>query len=102
MTTQVLPPRFARTVRDVVRIAGPRRCVIWSTIVRPPFAGVSYDGYNRALRRMAANHDTLHLFDWQALARSNPQWFGPDGVHPNADGYRKRAAELARLVRGCP
>jgi lysophospholipase L1-like esterase len=94
--------RFARAVRDVVRIAGPRRCVIWSTIVRPPFAGVSYDGYNRALRRIAASHETLHVFDWQALARSNPQWFGLDGVHPNADGYRERAAELARLVRSCP
>jgi lysophospholipase L1-like esterase len=93
--------RFAGTVRDVVRIAGPYRCVIWSTIVRPPFAGVSYDGYNRALRRVARGHANLLVFDWQALARSNPQWFGPDGVHPNADGYRKRAAELARLVRSC-
>lgn len=94
--------RFARSVRNVLRVAGPNRCVIWSTILRPAYAGVSYDGYNRALRRIARGRATLRVFDWQALARSNPQWFGADGVHPNADGYRKRAAELARLVRTCP
>lgn len=96
------PSRFARSVREVLRIAGPHRCVIWSTIVRPPFAGVSYDGFNRALRRIARSQATLHVFDWQALAQSNPQWFGADGVHPDADGYRRRALELARLVRSCP
>lgn len=94
--------RFVRSVRGVLRVAGPARCVIWSTIFRPPFAGVSYDGYNRALRRIEQRHRALHVFDWQALARSHPQWFGPDGVHPNADGYRQRAAHLARLVRRCP
>ena len=35
---------FASYVRRVVRAAGPERCVIWATIVRPPYAGVSYDG----------------------------------------------------------
>lgn len=94
--------RFARTVADVVRIAGPSRCVIWSTIVRPPYNGVSYDGYNEALRRLARAHPSLHVFDWQALARANPQWFGSDGVHPTATGYRKRAAMLSRLVKSCP
>lgn len=94
--------RFAHSVRDVLRIAGPSRCVIWSTILRPPYAGVSYDGYNRVLRRIARSHATLHVFDWEALARSHPRWFGADGVHPDATGYRRRALDLARLVRGCP
>jgi len=93
--------RFAGYVRDIVRIAGPRRCVIWSTIVRPPYHGVSYDDYNAVLRRAARAHPTLRLFDWERLARTHPQWFGPDGVHPTATGYRARAAALAKLVTRC-
>src|SRR5262245_31816487 len=40
---------FASYVRRVVRATGPDRCVIWATIVRPPYAGISYDGLNGAL-----------------------------------------------------
>ena len=45
--------RFAGVVRETVAIAGRSRCVVWSTIVRPPYQGVSYAGYNRALRTVA-------------------------------------------------
>ena len=93
---------FGRSVRDVIRTAGPTRCVIWSTVVRPPYNGVSYDGYNRVLRRDARAYATFHIFDWQAMARANPQWFGSDGVHPTATGYRARAAALAKLIKACP
>ena len=92
---------FARIVRRTLAIAGPSRCVVWSTIVRPPYQGVSYAGYNRALEAIAAGHANLRVFDWAATARAHPSWFGSDGVHPTATGYRVRAAAIARLVRGC-
>ena len=92
---------FARIVRRTLAIAGPARCVVWSTIVRPPYQGVSYAGYNRALEAIAAGHGNLRVFDWAAMARAHPSWFGSDGVHPTASGYRVRAAAIARLVRGC-
>jgi lysophospholipase L1-like esterase len=91
--------RFARTVRETVAVAGRVRCVIWATIVRPPYAGVSYSGYNRALRTIAKHHPTLHVLDWSAMAHAHPGWFGPDGVHPSMTGYRGRAAATARLIR---
>ncbi len=93
--------RFAAYVREVVRAAGPRRCVIWANVVRPPYAGVSYDGYNAVLARAAQRSTSFHVFDWVALARAHPGWFGPDGVHPSIAGYRVRAAALARLIRSC-
>jgi hypothetical protein len=92
---------FTRDVRVVLLAAGPSRCVIWSTIHRPPYHGISWEGYNKALRRLAAIHDNLHVFEWAAMARAHPAWFGQDGVHPNATGYKVRAAALARLIKDC-
>ena len=92
---------FARIVRQTLAIAGPRRCVVWSTIVRPPYGGVSYSGYNRALAAAAAHRRNLRVFDWVGMAHAHPSWFGSDGVHPTVTGYRARAAAIARLVRTC-
>jgi lysophospholipase L1-like esterase len=92
---------FTRDVRAVLRAAGPDRCVIWSTIHRPPYRGISWEGYNRALRRLAVTNESLHVFEWARLARAHRAWFGKDGVHPNATGYRARAAALSRLIKDC-
>jgi lysophospholipase L1-like esterase len=93
--------RFRDYVRGVVRAAGPSRCVIWSTINRPPYNGVSYSGYNDVLAALDARYRSLHVFDWAGLARTHPVWFGPDGVHPTTTGYKARAAGLARLIKSC-
>ena len=92
---------FAADVRRVALVARGRRCVIWSTVARPPYNGVSYDGYNRVLRNAAVTFANFRVFDWQAVARTHPWWFGSDGVHPTAEGYRARASALAKLVRSC-
>ena len=92
---------FARIVRETLAIAGPKRCVVWSTIVRPAYRGVSYSGYNRVLVAIAAHRDNLRVFDWVKMAGAHPSWFGSDGVHPTATGYSARAAAIARLVRSC-
>jgi lysophospholipase L1-like esterase len=92
---------FRSYVLDVLRAAGPSRCVIWSTINRPPYNGISYDGYNAVLRSLDARYQNLHVFDWAGLARSHPEWFGSDGVHPTSAGYRARASGLAWLIKRC-
>ena len=40
---------FRAAIRAVMKVAGADRCVVWANIVRPPYAGVSYRGYNRTL-----------------------------------------------------
>jgi hypothetical protein len=93
--------RFAAYVSEIVRVAGPSRCVIWPTVNRPPYNGVSYEDYNDVLRRLDRGSRSLHVLDWASIARANPQWFGPDGVHPSSVGYRVRASALARMIRSC-
>jgi len=94
---------FWRAVSRVVAAAGPRRCVVWPTIVRPPAVGASYDGLNRALTRLAARHANLVLVDWVQMVRRNPHWLTADGVHVSVAGYRARAAAIANALRNrCP
>jgi hypothetical protein len=92
---------FRQQVLGVLEIAGDQRCVIWSTVVRPPFHGVSYDGFNEVLLELDRQFSSLRVFDWVALARANPVWLRRDGVHPTSAGYRARAAAVARLAKSC-
>ncbi len=90
---------FRSYVLRVTRAAGSERCVIWATIVRPPYAGVSYDGLNDVLFKSAVRNTSFHVFDWRPLARAHPAWFGSDGVHPSIPGYKVRAKLLAGFIR---
>jgi lysophospholipase L1-like esterase len=85
----------------VMDAAGPRRCVVWANIVRPPVAGTSYAGYNRALAEESRSREKLHLVDWVRMVRGNPHWLAEDGVHVTAEGYQARARAIARAVRRC-
>lgn len=94
---------FRRSAGRVVETAGPRRCIVWPTIVRPEAVGASYAGLNAALTRLAARHHNLVLVDWVGLVRRHPTWLAPDGVHVSIEGYRARAAAIAAAVRHrCP
>lgn len=90
---------FWRAAARIVEVAGPDRCVVWPTIVRPPAVGASYAGLNHALRRLAAKHRSLVLVDWVGMVRRHPAWLTRDGVHVSPAGYRARAAAIARTVR---
>jgi lysophospholipase L1-like esterase len=92
---------FRRQVRRTMRIAGPRRCVVWSSIVRPPVAGRSYHDLNLTLADEASKRPNLMLFRWAKLARRHPSWFGPDHVHVTASAYNVRARAMARTIRRC-
>jgi hypothetical protein len=92
---------FGAAIRETMGLAGERRCVVWTNIVRPPVKGRSYAGYNRALARESQARTNLLVVDWARMVRENPGWLGGDGVHGSAQGYRARAKEVASAVRRC-
>jgi lysophospholipase L1-like esterase len=92
---------FRQQVLGVLEIAGDARCVIWSTVVRPPLRGVSYNGFNDVLHEVDRESRALRVFDWAALAQANPDWVRGDGVHATSAGYRARAAAVAQLAKAC-
>jgi hypothetical protein len=92
---------FRAAIREVMAVAGPRRCVVWANLVRPPVAGASYAGYNRVLAQESRPRKNLRVVDWARMVRENPHWLAGDGVHVSATGYQYRARRVARSVRRC-
>jgi hypothetical protein len=92
---------FRSAIREVMAVAGSRRCVVWANIVRPSVAGASYAGYNRVLARESRPRKNLRVVNWARLVRQNPYWLAADGVHVSAEGYWVRARAVARSVRRC-
>jgi hypothetical protein len=92
---------FRSAIRSVMAVAGPRRCVVWANIVRPPVAGASYAGYNRALAKESRPRKNLRVVNWARMVRENSYWLAGDGVHVSAEGYQVRARTVARSVRRC-
>jgi lysophospholipase L1-like esterase len=92
---------FSSAIRAVMAAAGPERCVVWANVVRPPVAGASYAGYNRALARAGRARENLRVVDWARLVRENSHWLASDGVHVSAEGYRARARQVGESVRRC-
>jgi hypothetical protein len=92
---------FRDSIREVMDLAGPGRCVVWANIVRPRVRGTSYAGYNRALAAESAPRENLRVVNWARLVHENPRWLTADGVHATAKGYAGRARVVARSVRRC-
>lgn len=93
--------RFAGYVRHVLALAGPKRCVVWVNIHRPPYNGVSYAGFNRVLDQIAGASSNLAVVDWNGMVNSGQAQVAGDGVHSTPDGYRARAAAIAQALEGC-
>ncbi len=92
---------FRSAIRAVMAAAGPRRCVVWANVVRPPVAGASYAGYNRVLAQESRPRKNLRVINWARMVRENSYWLAGDGVHVSAEGYQVRARAVARSVRRC-
>lgn len=93
--------RFADRLRRVLALVPPEACVVWPSIVRPPRKGEEAE-LNAVLSRTEARDPRVHVPDWRAAVRTGRVRL-PDGLHPDARGYRSRAAMVAKAVRtSCP
>jgi hypothetical protein len=91
-----------RAVRSTT--ARPGGCAVWSTIVRPPYNGVSYAAANEVLERLAFDPKAgprLQLVDWRAAVAQSPGLVAGDGVHGTPAGYRARGQLYAGAIKAC-
>jgi hypothetical protein len=90
---------FRRLVDEALAIVGPRRCLVWATILRD---GAERAGFDRVLRDARAENDNVRLVEWTRLVERDPTLLAADAVHGTPEGYARRAAETAQAVRSCP
>ena len=93
------PAAFRRSVRRLMRVAGPRRCVVWPNIFHLSLR-FDYTALNLVLAEQDLRFENLRSFDWHAMVAENIDWL-VDPVHVNRVGRAARAAALAREVRAC-
>ena len=92
-------PDFRQLVNRAVAIVGPRRCLVWATVVRD---GTPRTGFNQVLEDARSEHPNIRLVEWAALVGENSELLAGDLVHGTPEGYARRAEETARAVRDCP
>ena len=92
-------PEFRKLVNEAVAIVGPRRCLVWATVVRD---GTPRTGFNRALEDARSAHRNVRLVEWAAMVGDNGELLAGDLVHGTPEGYAQRAEETAHAIHDCP
>jgi lysophospholipase L1-like esterase len=92
---------FEADIEQVLDAAGPSRCVVWANIARPPYAGVSYAGYNQVLERLSFSRPNLTVVDWARISHAQSGLLGSDGIHATSEGYAVRAQAIASAIASC-
>jgi lysophospholipase L1-like esterase len=76
------------------------RCMVVSTIARPPIRGVSASALNQVVEQFASQ-GPVQVADWRAAVAVTPGALGSDHVHATGRGYALRASLLAEAIQGC-
>jgi lysophospholipase L1-like esterase len=92
---------FRSQVADVLALAGPQRCVLWTTVYRRADVRADDVAFNAVLAQVAQGSANLRLVDWVGVADAHPDWLISDGVHPNTHGLQARIELVADAVRAC-
>jgi lysophospholipase L1-like esterase len=94
------PERLAADLAAARELADGR-CMVVSTINRPPVGGATVEGLNDAVRNFAAETPGTQVADWRALVGSESSLLRSDGVHATPIGYALRAVLVAQAVETC-
>jgi hypothetical protein len=90
---------YAKNIDDamaVFRKAGVQR-VLWVTLLEER---QSWADMNDMIRAAARKYPEITVIDWNAVAKQQPEWLQPDGVHLTAAGAEGMAATIeATLVQ---
>ena len=89
---------FSRLVDEAIAIVGPRRCLLWATIVRD---GTRRTPFANVLQEASAAHPNVRLVDWALMVAEDGSLLAADLVHGTPEGYRRRAEATARAARDC-
>lgn len=90
---------FRRLVDDALAAVGPDRCLVWATIVRD---GIGRAGFDLVLQKARSDNPNVRLVEWALMVSEDPTLLAEDAVHGTPEGYARRAAETARVIRACP
>jgi len=88
---------YPDNVKDAIvalRRAGVKR-ILWVTLRAERH---SYLSMNDAIKAAAALYPDLTVVDWNAHARSHPNWFQDDGLHLKTEGTLRMASLLRQAL----
>jgi len=78
---------------------------LWTTTKtlkdKGPYQNANMESWNQALVQACTRHPNMRVYDWAGEVQD--AWFLADGIHPNSNGCKERAARMARaLARAFP
>ncbi|MFA7265849.1 MAG: hypothetical protein WC054_06020 [Candidatus Nanopelagicales bacterium] len=84
-----------RNVSKVMRMAGPKRHVIWINVVRPG----GYHRVNRTFATLDRRHNRLSVVDWAGMVRGRSGLLAGDRVHLTPRGNRLRTIATCDAIK---
>jgi lysophospholipase L1-like esterase len=92
---------FRMAAEQILTLLGPRRCVVWSDVVRPTTIRGDAAAINAEIDMLAATHPNVHVMRWSATVAAHPDWLSGDGIHPGQEGAAARAKSFADEALAC-
>lgn len=93
------PEVLRSSLRGAASLAG-KRCLVLSSLRRPPLNGVTVDALDAEIERYRPLPN-VRIADWRGFTEERPNLMAPDGVHATPEGYSERGSLVALAIRLC-